>query len=519
MNVNNHLMKTIHKSPGLKKRPNIETIYQNNNYLIQIMKQTEKMTYEKPFKKKAVDLKNILHRVHTENNFYKNPLINTLKNENENFETEYKEIAKRKSKTSTKYILNDLINAYKKRNYKIPKFSPENNIFKINPLIEENTQKMSLFFYKKGQTINVEEEKISNKIVLFLNKLSRIIKNINAAKKTGISKSKSEKPPLFKKYINKNIKKKKSDNIGKLTEDIETIKKLLNTTEFSNYNSQSQNSYSLQNLNFSRNSRINKKFSNFSVTRKKSNTINIQSPKNKKLKARISFKENILTSAKNKNFKKESIASESSPNNFLLNHCNSNKSQKNPYFDIFNTSTGNKSEKKENGRNFHRKTKIIKNDHKKLPIFIRTQATKKTDNDNGFFLSDKKSDFKLKTRNLKLISSIYSNRTDFVNYAYKKAIKGKYDHNEMENCIKKYLIESKELNEEESLATINKIKNTKSCMGDVEKKVRESDLNRKLEKLYLNSFMIKRIEPKLLTMKRKEDMIFRLQNIFSSIGK
>ena len=523
MNRNNPLMKTFHKPPTYKKIPNIETIYQNNHYLIQVMKKTEKMTCEKPFQEKALALKNTLRKIHTETNFYKNPLINKLKNENETFESDYKKISKKKSKSATKYILNDLIDAYKKRNYKIPKFSSQNNIFKINPLIEENAQKMLLFFQKKGKTINVKQEKASNKIILFLNKLNRIIKRINAQKKSGIIIQKSEKKGLLKNFINKNMKTKDNEDVIKLTKDISLLKKLLNDksfTEFNDISSFRKSSYSLKNLNFSRNSR-NKNYNRVPLKKKKSNTINIQSPSKKKLNSQ--YNEDNLLLPKNKNDKKRSIPVELSPNNFLISRCftkNSNKSQKDSYFDIANSSVESKSIKKESEKNLINKTKNNKKHRKNIPIFIHTQATKNKESDNEFFLSDKKTDFKLKTRNINLISSIYSNRTDFVNFAYKKVVKGKYNENEMENCIKKYLIESKDMSEEESLATINKIKKAKNYLGeDVEIKVRKSDLFKKSEKIYLNNFMIKRIEPALLKMKKGEDLMLRLQNIYSNIGK
>ena len=523
MNRNDRLMKTFHKSSCFKAIPNLKKIYQNNNYLIQIMKQTEKMTHEKPFQKKALTVKNVIRKIHTENNFYKNPSINKLKNENEYFETEYKKISKKRIKRSAKFILNDLIDAYEKRSYKIPKLSPENNIFKINPLVENNTEKMSLFFYKKGKTINVEKEKISNKVILFLNKLRRIINNIEDDKKTGITKAQSEKCSILKNYISKSVKKKKRCSIEKLNEDIDFLKKLYNKTliESNNTSSTRKGSYSLKNINLFKNSQ-NKNISYFSLIKKKSNTINIQSTPKKKFNSKISVNEDILTLSKNKNNKKDSISIDFSPNNFLFNRCFtkcSDKSQNNSFFDIENKLIRCKSVKKETEKNFRKKTKLVKNIHKKLPIFIRTQAANNIENDNDFFLGGKKSDFKLRNRNLNLFSSIYGNRTDFVNFAYKKVVKGKYNPNEMENCIKKYLIESKDMSEEESMTTINNIKNMKNYLSKFEQKVKESDLRRKTEKLYLNNSMIKRIEPTLSKMKKREDFIFRLQNIFSNVGK
>ena len=43
------------------------------------------------------------------------------------------------------------------------------------------------------------------------------------------------------------------------------------------------------------------------------------------------------------------------------------------------------------------------------------------------------------------------------------------------------------------------------------------DLERKIEKIYLNNFMLKRIEPSLKNMKKREDLIMRLQNIYLNV--
>ena len=581
MNVNNPLLRTYTKFLGTKKETNLEKVYQNNNYLVQIMKTTEKVRTEKPYKKCSKNLKNALNRLYKESRFFEDPSLNQIKLENDRFETDYKNVTK-KFEMSKKFIFSDLINEYKKQNYKIPRFSPDHNIFKINPLLEQNTDKMS-YFFSKEKIENVAKEKESNKIVLFLKKLNKLIlalnnKNINQnfrsisvenktlhySQKKLKNNLKNETPKALKKQIKKlnelindeslaefdyKYSPKKSRFSTKLISS--NVLKKFNLNKENNKNEitkaindtfiKKRNRFSSCNITTKR---ISKNPNSFFAKKQISN-ISSESNKTKKSKAksRIIFNEDNISQTKktknnhfnklnsNPNIDYKNKENGRNINNFLLKrHLSRNYNENNNDLLLEDNGSDNISKtvrKPKFNLNFDKKnlylspklpqnrlTKQIKN----TPIFIKTQTAEKEN--NPYFLGRKKSDFKLKSRNISPFSpysSIYSNRTDFVDYAYKKINHGDYNFEEIQEGIIKYLTEGKNMTEEESLAFIDKIKNKKNFLGELSKVITNCDLERKIEKLYLNNFMLKRIEPSLKNMKKREDLIMRLQNIYLNV--
>ena len=126
------------------------------------------------------------------------PKIKVLSEENEEFLKPYKFLSKT-FEAQTEQVLHDLIVKYTQRGYRIPKFSYKNNIFKINTLIEENSEKLRLMLMEELKT---KQNIIGPKNINYLNKLFYILqiltsKDQNAIKK--YTKLLNNKEPLPKK--------------------------------------------------------------------------------------------------------------------------------------------------------------------------------------------------------------------------------------------------------------------------------------------------------------------------------
>jgi hypothetical protein len=142
-----------------------------------------------------------------------------LQENNKNFHNEYNLFNKRKSKKDTKIIFKDLVKLYKSRGYRIPNFSiNEHNLFKINPLLEDNATTIS-----NGILVNqmLKKNDESEKIITYLKKLGGILseKLSNDDFQKNFKKLKIMKP----KYIND------EDSVENLKKQIEILINLINT--------------------------------------------------------------------------------------------------------------------------------------------------------------------------------------------------------------------------------------------------------------------------------------------------
>ncbi len=90
-----------------------------------------------------------------------------LYEENEEFLKSYKYLSEA-FEAQTEQVLKELIIKYTQRGYKIPKFSYKNNIFKINALIEENSEKLRMMLMEE---LKRKENIIGPRTLSYLNKL------------------------------------------------------------------------------------------------------------------------------------------------------------------------------------------------------------------------------------------------------------------------------------------------------------------------------------------------------------
>ena len=103
----------------------------------------------------------------------------------------------------------------------------------------------------------------------------------------------------------------------------------------------------------------------------------------------------------------------------------------------------------------------------------------------------------------------------FLLNAYTKIKRGKYES--VEDYMKKYLKEIKEVDstEGEKIMKYYNYKNLKNNLLELNVKVNDDKTRKKIEKIYSNIHILKRILPTLKSMKDKENNIDRLEKIFT----
>ena len=206
---------------------NIDKIYKNDFNLIKIIAQTKKMkNNNKTLEARKNNLKELLIEINNEYQLNKNPSKKNLQESNANFHTEYELFNKRTNKKETKIIFKDLVKLYKSKGYRIPNFSIEtHNLFKINPLLEANTDMISNGLLESQISKKGDD---SEKIIKYLKKLGIILSG-RMSRDTNLQKNLMKKfnIPKFKVVINE------EDTIENLKKKIEIITNLINTNALS----------------------------------------------------------------------------------------------------------------------------------------------------------------------------------------------------------------------------------------------------------------------------------------------
>ena len=153
---------------------NIENVYENDYKLMKIISQTKEMRHNNhSLTERKNNLKDLMEKINDEYEINNDERGKNLHLSNETFHNEYKLFNKRKTKKDTKIIFKDLVKLYKSRGYRIPNFSiNEHNLFKLNPLLEENTTTISNGLLA-NQLLKKNDE--SEKIINYLKKLGGIL--------------------------------------------------------------------------------------------------------------------------------------------------------------------------------------------------------------------------------------------------------------------------------------------------------------------------------------------------------
>jgi len=147
-----------------------------------------------------------------------------LHDDNINFHNEYELFNKTTNKKETKIIFKDLVKLYNSKGYRIPNFSiNDHNLFKINALLESNTDMICNGFLEKQ--ISKKKDAGSDKIIKYLKKLGTIL-SAKTSHDANLQKMLTKKfMPKFKVFINE------EDSIKDLKEKIEILNNLINEYE------------------------------------------------------------------------------------------------------------------------------------------------------------------------------------------------------------------------------------------------------------------------------------------------
>ena len=525
-----------------RKRINLEKKYETDNYLIKTIRRTKKTISDLSSKELENNLKYVLKKIYREGKLLNDPTIKAITKENNSFKSEYTKLME-KFQNSTLITFHDLISLYKNKGYKIPNLNSEHNLFRVNPLIEENTNKISYYFLTQ-QNVTTKKDVLLSKSLLFLLKLNELIgknNNNNETKKIR-RKSFQNKSTMISKKINPNEKK---ENLKKSIRRIKNLindylknerkesqesniynskinnlsantnsQKLAKTSKILDYNNLTSRNVTNKNLNIlsltERNNNYNDslRFSEQNNYLKNDNTpkSNILN-KSKEAKSYVQFKKiNELVNKKNENNSVKSFKNYSDKKNYKNegiynnNFTDRNKGiRRNLNLKMFSQTM-----------NFKKLCRLEKRTQKNLPLFIRTQTIEKN--------SNKCYNIEPRNRNY-LYSPSFTNKTEFFNFANNRLKKGKFD--DIDVYVKKYLNEIESRTNDETNYIISKYnyKNFKNNLDEIEKYIQKSELDRKTERIYLNNFISRRIGNSLKSMKEKENQISRLNKIASTLEK
>ena len=211
------ILKYYNTNKKLSNKPtyiSIEKHFGTDNYLIQTLKRTSKFQNDKKLSEYENSLHDLIQYIYKTILFKNNPKIKILSEENEEFLKPYKYLSKT-FEAQTEQVLQDLIIKYTQRGYRIPKFSYKNNIFKINTLIEENTEKLRLMLIEE---LKRKENYIGPKNLMYLNKLFYLVQIMSTSDQNVIKK--------YTKLLNKKEPFPRKSKVDALKKEIEDMLKL-----------------------------------------------------------------------------------------------------------------------------------------------------------------------------------------------------------------------------------------------------------------------------------------------------
>ena len=536
----------------------IENIYENDYKLMKIISQTKEKTQNNiSLTEKKKNLKNLMSKIKGEYEINNNEEEKVLCQSNEKFHNEYNLFNKKKSKKDVKSIFKDLVKLYKSRGYRIPNFSiNEHNIFKANPLLEGNTTAIS-----NGILANQLLKKYgeSEKIINYLKKLGIILSEKLA--NDDLTKNLKKLKISRLKYINE------EDSVEALKKQIEILTNLINTnaldkldepkkTNFMSYSRQSSiNSnknrsnkkliyLNKQRLSLCKTSRMsNKKLNNAlferrvstdsSMTAKSIKSINIQKKKSElqktsdKVSIILNFNKNIQLVNTSKTPKEIKIPTldlqkinQNKEEKFFVKH-NKFIIPKKPVSEKMNNIFTNDLKTPRKNKNLNWTRNSIKDMKTNLlsPYLEINQrhlsTTKKYSNNSS--LSEEYLTSSNQTGVIKKNEIVfpYTNKNEFINFAYSKFSKKGF--NNCEDYIKKYLNKVKKYDDDNVNNFFKNIydKNIKNNFKELENQITENDIYCKTERLYLNNHLIKRIKSTLKHMNEKDKIILKLEKLFT----
>ena len=548
----------------------IEKEFENDNYLIQTLKRTSKFQNDKKLIQYENNLNNVLNLINQRIKLRNNPKTKLMHEENNEFLRQYKYLSETFEKQMEK-VLEDLILIYTKKGYHIPKFSYKNNIFKINALIEANSEKLRLLLMEE---LRNKKNIIGPKTLMFLNKLNYLVKILitkdpNLVKKYNkllnkndpyINKESIEQIKIYIKNIIQLLKNVKINKIGsnkpkRKSSFLSKIPQLNNIrisnkknsikTDLININNNNNNDILSTEGSLSAfkkrnpNSFLSMRLSNYSI--KPNKLINTINSRNDFITSKKILYENKTEENTNINNKKKIFFQKSKPiinlkMKTIFSNISKAKSRNEKILPEFKTQSNSKKTTCSDISKYIKQAKInnlYKSEKKIYTLGLRKTSENKIQN-NDFPLSKKPSKYIeysydnniSKNYNINISSSDTikkvktiekeEEKTQFLWNAYKKIKKGKYEI--VEDIMNKYLKDIKEfdINDQNILMKHYNYKNLRNNLFELNMKVSDDSTRKKIEKIYSNIHILKRIKPVLNNMEEKEINIDRLEKIYTS---
>lgn len=522
-------------------------------------------------KKRLINLKILEEEKNLENSLSKitykfNRIkVSKLRNENQNFSNEYNSFSKKHFKTIG-LLIKDLSDTYNNKGYQIPNL--QNNLFKINPLLENRTNKIYLSYLSTLSQKESNKKKLynSNKPIKYMKKLENIIspdtdnKEKKKTKAHIVSKRKN-----IKKRFKTNVKEKKRTQI--LNNSIKSLINLINNN-MSNIDNQSyikkrNKSEVVIKKNKIYNAGIFNDIKNLHIDGQKNlNNSNIKKNNSDKKTIMSNYSINHENDLIYKNYFKSTkkLIIPKLNGLFPLNSINKINNEGNDTLYLKTERCTNKTKqyilntprilKKPNLSNekSNNKTKAfsITNENSSLSYRSRVENSKTKESPyykiNEFTINSYKSNTSNKFnqttgKRSKYTSSNKINKKENLNRRIplefkisspKKLFKNDDDTKEknineiyklFNNCnikdsknnIKLYLSKTKQLNENEinEIMTKYSYENNNLNLQELQKLINEKKISNKIFKLYLNNNDYNRIEPLLKTLNEKDEKIMQ----------
>jgi len=339
----------------------IDNIYKNDFNLQKTIAQTKKVRHNnKSLEIRKNKLKELVTEINNEYQLNRDPSKKILHDENENFHNEYDLFNKTTNKKDTKMVFKDLVKLYNSKGYRIPNFSiKDHNLFKINALLETNTDMISNGFLE--QQISKKKEGGSEKIIKYLKKLGFIL-SAKMSNDSNLIKTleKKFKMPKFKVFINE------EDSIEDLKQKIEMLNNLINTIELE-LDEKRKKKFRGESRRNSRASLFKRERENYYFSRRESN--NNKFKLSNRNSNEIDF---FFERKKSKNSCHSNASSLLSKKNFRMKKANEEKSCKNLKLFNFTNYAGRK------GTSFHQTSKNIN-----IPVLNFNKDYQKKDSDSS----------------------------------------------------------------------------------------------------------------------------------------
>lgn len=525
MEINKKSLKEYNKLIAKRKNNiNLEKLFENDNYLVQTLKRTKRVLLENPAEASEIKLNSALKTIYKNITLLGDPEIKEYNSENNAFKKNYANFLK-KSETSNAKSFQDIIDHYLNTGYKIPNLDFKHNLFKVNPLIEENMTKISNYFLTQYNKKLTQKDIIVLKSMLYLNKLNNMINfKYNKKKRTSITNIHNQ----IRMEIKEKEEKDEIIKLKKYAKDIQNLIKLISNEKNLKFNY--RNSYhdlyssfkklhSFKKLN-SLPKKINLRMPSPKINISNNNIDSERSNENESIKNL----RDIIEKEEIKNFDKDNnITQKTLKNNLMNTNINKRKTifiDRNSPFNFNNKAKMSNFPfglKTETNLNYIKKNKFKNNNKNTLPLFERTQVKEKKSNKYFSLMTKRTADSRNKTENLNSNSN-FANKTEFYDFAYRRLKRGNFEN--INNLIENYLYDIEGKNEKEVNSILNKYnyKNFKVNLKEIEINIKKNEIDKKTEKIYLNNFVPKKVSKRLETMRKKEEQISRLNNIASTIG-